>query len=84
MRLLERAAQSLDRDVGIALGGRQIRVAQKLLNGPQIRTALEHVGCSAVAHGVWGNRRYTCRIRSPPDHGTDHARVDARAPLAHE
>ena len=31
MRLLERAAQSLDRDVGVPLRGRQIRVTEQLL-----------------------------------------------------
>ena len=40
-------------DVSVALGGREARMAQKLLNGTKIRPAAEEVGREAMAQGVW-------------------------------
>jgi hypothetical protein len=77
VRLLERAAQSLNRDVGVPLRGRQIRVTEQLLNRPQISTTFEHVSGSAMAHRVGRNHRNTGRITDPSDNGAHHARIDA-------
>ena len=77
MRLLERAAQSLDRDVGVSLRGGQIRVPEQLLNRPQISTTLEHVSGRTVAHRVGRDRRYAGRIARPSDNGAHDPRIDA-------
>ena len=77
MRLLERAAQSLDRDVGVPLRGRQIRMAEQLLNRPQISATFEYVRGRAVAYRVGRDRRNTGRIAGPSDNGAHHARIDA-------
>ena len=38
--------------VGVDLGGRNVRVAQHLLDGTQVRTVLQQVGGEGVAQGV--------------------------------
>ena len=77
MRLLKRAAQSFDRDVGVSLRGRQVRVTEQLLYRPQISTTFENVGGRAVAHRVGRDRRNAGRIAGPSDNGSHHARIDA-------
>src|SRR5262249_2015630 len=39
-------------DVGVALRGREARVAEQLLDGPQVRAAAEEVGGERVTEGV--------------------------------
>ena len=38
-----------DRELGVALGGRQALVSQQFLDGPQVGTLLQHVRAEGVA-----------------------------------
>ena len=70
VRLVERLPQSLDRHVGVELRGRERRVAEDLLDGPQVRPALDQVGCSAVPQPVRSEVRRPGHIGQPAvDHG---------------
>ena len=53
-----------DRDVGIALGGRQAAMPQELLDGSQIRASLEHVRRTRVAQQVWMDVMATERLHA--------------------
>ena len=44
--------EALDRHMRVDLSRREASVAQQLLNGPQVRAALEHVGGGRVAQPV--------------------------------
>lgn len=47
--LLVAVAQPIHRDVGVELGGGQGTMAEQFLDGPQVGTAIEQVGCCCVA-----------------------------------
>src|SRR5262245_18279280 len=49
MRLVVNSEQLLERQVGVALGGAEARVTQKLLDRAQIGSAFEHVRRARVA-----------------------------------
>jgi hypothetical protein len=57
MRCVEDAPQSLSADMGVDLRGRQIRVAEKLLNLSQVRVVVEQVRGKRVPKRV-RMRRY--------------------------
>ena len=48
--------------VGINLGGRDVRMAQHLLNGAQIRPVLQQVGGEGVAQGVGRDVLFNLRL----------------------
>lgn len=43
----------VERDVGVALGGRKARVAEQFLNGAKVGAALEQMGRAGMAKRVW-------------------------------
>jgi len=52
MALINQTAETLFQDVGVDLGGRDVGVAEQLLDGPQIGTAVEQVAGEGVAQDV--------------------------------
>ena len=56
--MLVHRSQSVTSDVSVDLGGRKIGVAQELLDGPEVGSALEQVRRVGVAQGV--------RVQDPP------------------
>src|SRR3954463_11047156 len=60
----EHSACSTDIDMGVDLGRAQIRMAEQLLDGPQVRSVREQVGDKRVPELVWrdlvGLRPCTC------------------------
>lgn len=78
--LLVGAAQPVDRDVCVQLGGGQAGVAEQFLHRAQVRPAVEQVGSGRVAQpmrtDVRGARHTADR---PMDHGSHSARIDSAA-----
>src|SRR6478609_10052882 len=60
-------------------------MAQQLLNGPQIRTALEQVGRERVPEGVWMDRALLRRVARPDLQAAAHVgRREAPAGLGEQ
>ncbi len=56
MRLVVGLHQHIEVYVCVPLGGREARVPQELLDGPQVGPGLEHVGGEAVPERVRARR----------------------------
>ena len=55
MRLVVDALQMLEADVGVALGGGEARMPQKLLDAPNVRPAAQQMGGEGMAKYVRAN-----------------------------
>ena len=65
--------------MGVTLGSRQTRVAEKFLDRPKVRTTFQYVGGRGVTQRMRGNPRYLSLTRQPLQASTNDPWVKAAA-----
>ena len=81
MRLFVTPPQSVHRDMGVDLCGRQGAVAQNLLDGPQVRSAVQQMGGGTVPQRVRPGGRGVAQLSEKPGrYGPDLPRGSTRLP----
>src|SRR3954447_25923569 len=84
MGLVVNLLQSLDAGVGVDLRGTERGMPQQLLNGAQVGSGIEHVGCEGVTERVDPETVSPDPVEHPVHHALNAARPQPLPPPTHE